>query len=261
MAWSHDLYQFVSLLARPYTFLMLLVGLALINTWRKYRDSRRALLLAILPFLALTLISLPAVSHVALGTLEWPYPPRAHRPSHAKAIVVLSAGIRQANAVRIRDELSDNSLHRCLHAAEVYHQGPRLSVVVTGGHPDPRTIGPADGDLMRDFLLTQGVDRSDLIVENTARSTYENARESRKLLEPRQIREVILVTDASHMLRAVRCFRKQGIRVTPSPCHHLVTPFVWSIAAFLPSAGAASVCVEAAHEWLGIAWYWLHGRI
>jgi uncharacterized SAM-binding protein YcdF (DUF218 family) len=133
--------------------------------------------------------------------------------------------------------------------------------VVTGGHVDPRTAGPTDGTLMRDCLLSQGVDRSDLIVENTARSTYENAIESRKLLERWHIRAVILVTDASHMLRAVRCFRKQGIGVTPSPCHHLATEFVWSIAAFLPSAGAASVSVEVAHEWVGLVWYWLRGRI
>src|SRR5262245_29575829 len=102
MAWSHDIYQLVGLLLRPYTFLMLLVGLALGNLWRQCRAARRAALLAIFPFLALTLISLPAVSHLAIGTLEWRYPPRASRPTDAEAIVVLSAGALHADAVRIQ---------------------------------------------------------------------------------------------------------------------------------------------------------------
>ena len=261
MAWSHDVYQLVSLLLRPYTFLSLLLWLALVHLWRNRRDSRRTVLLAILPFLALTLISLPAVGYVALGTLEWRHPSRERRPTHAEAIVVLSAGVKHADAVRIRDELSDNSLFRCLHAADVYHQGPPLPVLVTGGNVDPRAIGLPDGDLMRDFLLGQGVGRADLIVENKSRSTYENAVESRKLLERRQIRKIILVTEACHMPRAVRCFRKQGIGVTPSPCHHRATQFRWSVAAFLPNPGAACDCVDAAHEWLGLTWYWLRGRI
>jgi uncharacterized SAM-binding protein YcdF (DUF218 family) len=261
MALSHDFNPFVDALLCPYTFFLLLVGIALVILWRKHRESRRMLLPAILPYLALMLISLPAVSHLAVGTLEWGYPPRARRPTDGQAIVVLSAGAVQPDAVRIRDELNANSVFRCLHAAEVYRQGPRLPVLVTGGLVDPPTIGRPDGDLMRDFLLRQAVKQEDLIVESAARSTYENALESRKLLEWRQIRKIILVTDAIHMPRAVRCFRTQGLAVTPSPCHHRATEFHWSAVAFLPNPEAVGSFVEAAHEWLGLAWYWLRGRI
>jgi uncharacterized SAM-binding protein YcdF (DUF218 family) len=51
--------------------------------------------------------------------------------------------------------------------------------------------------------VEHGVKRADLIVEKGARSTHENALETRKLLERREIREVILVTEATHMRRAV----------------------------------------------------------
>jgi uncharacterized SAM-binding protein YcdF (DUF218 family) len=261
MAWAHDFYLFVTYLFRPYTFFMVLLGLALVWLWRKCRDFRRTVLLAVFPYLALTLISLPAVSYVALGTLEWRYPPLERRPTHAQAIVVLSAGVLHPDAVRLRDELTVNSLVRCLHGAEVYHQGPPLPVLVTGGNVDPRDTGRPDGDVMGEFLLTQGVEQADLIVENKARTTYENAVESRKLLEQRQIREVVLVTEANHMLRSVLCFRKQGIVVTPSACRHRATEFFWSVRAFLPDQGATAGFVEAAHEWVGLAWYWLHGRI
>jgi uncharacterized SAM-binding protein YcdF (DUF218 family) len=217
--------------------------------------------LAIVPFVALTVVSLPVVAYVALGSLEWRYPPLRTRPTHAGAIVVLSAGALHPDAVRIRDDLSGNSLIRCVHAAEVYRQGPPLPLVVTGGIVDPRTAGRPDGDLMRDFLMEHGVSPTDVIVESRSRSTYENALESRKLLDRRGIGEVILVTEASHMFRAVCCFRKQAIRVIPSACHHRATQFPRSAAAWLPELNSASACVAAAHEWLGLAWYWLWGRI
>jgi uncharacterized SAM-binding protein YcdF (DUF218 family) len=114
---------------------------------------------------------------------------------------------------------------------------------------------------MRDFLVGHGAEPADLIVDNAGRTTHENAVESRKLLERRRIREVILVTSACHMLRSVLCFRKQGLVVTPSPCHHRATEFCLCTGAFLPRPEAASACMEVAHEWLGLAWYWLRGRI
>jgi uncharacterized SAM-binding protein YcdF (DUF218 family) len=261
MMLSHDVYQFVSNVLRPYTFLVLLSGLALGNLWRRCRERRRAVGLAAVPFVALVMISLPPVGYLALGTLEWPYPPLETRPTRAEAIVVLAAGAMHPDPVRRRDELTANSLIRCVHAAEVYHQGPPLPVLVTGGIVDPRTIGRPDGDLMREFLVGHGVRPDDVIVENGSRSTYENAVETRKLLEERGIREVVLVTDASHMRRAVRCFRKQGIHVTPSACRHRATEFPSSVSAWLPDVGAASGCINAAHEWFGLAWYWLQGRI
>jgi hypothetical protein len=63
------------------------------------------------------------------------------------------------------------------------------------------------------------------------------------------------------MPRAVRCFRKQGLVVTPSPCRHRATEFCFCAASLLPDPRAAAACAEAAHEWLGLAWYWLCGRI
>ena len=73
---------------------------------------------------------------------------------------------------------------------------------------------------MRDFLIEQGIEDSCLIVESQSENTYENAVESGKLLRTRGVRHVVLITDADHMFRASRCFRKQGLEVTPSPVRH-----------------------------------------
>jgi uncharacterized SAM-binding protein YcdF (DUF218 family) len=261
MDWTFALYNLVVSLLRPYTLLFLLTGLAVANLWRRRRESRGRLLLAVVPFGLLTMISLPLVSYVALGTLEWRYPPPGRRPTEAEAIVVLSGSVRARGAVRHRDALGSDSLDRCLEAAEVYLQGPPLPLLATGGKVDPSEPGPPCAQLMADFLRGKGVRDADLIVEDRSRSTYENAVESRKLLDKRRIRKVILVTEATHMRRSEHCFRKQGIEVIPWACNHRATPLTPSLSLILPSPGAAKACTDVAHEWLGLAWYWLRGRI
>ena len=134
-------------------------------------------------------------------------------------------------------------------------------MLVSGGKVDPGSSGPPGAEVMHAFLSQQGVDAADLITESRSRTTYENAVESCRLLRERGVRKILLVTDAVHMHRAARCFRKQGVEVVPAPCNHRATEFDLSLFAFLPDPRAAAGLQEAAHEWLGLAWYWLQGRI
>ena len=52
-----------------------------------------------------------------------------------------------------------------------------------------------------------------------------------------------------------------GILVVPAGCRYRATEFFWTVFNFLPSAGAANSNQEVIHEWMGLAWYWLKGRI
>src|SRR5207237_2675856 len=108
--------------------------------------------------------------------------------------------------------------HRCLYAAELYRAAGHCPVVVTGG----RMNGPSEpscAQVMRTFLTGLGVSEADITTEDDSQTTYENATNTRKLLEARGVRRVVLVTDAAHMFRAERCFRKQGLEVVPAPCN------------------------------------------
>ena len=42
-------------------------------------------------------------------------------------------------------------------------------------------------------------------------------------LDERRLHSILLITDGSHLIRAVRCFRKQGIAATACGCHYLST--------------------------------------
>ncbi len=183
------------------------------------------------------------------------------RHDDAEALVVLSGGIHEADGVRLRPELATDTLYRCLHAAELYHQGTPCPVIVTGGALDPRSGIPPVAPAMRDMLVRLGVDPGDVIVEPRARTTYENAVETRKILEARRIRKIVLVTEAYHMPRSLRCYRKQGIEAVPAPCHHLSTRFRHEASNLVPSPGAIENLMAVLHEWLGLAWYSISGKI
>src|SRR5690349_7112093 len=98
------MYEVVVKLLDPYALLYLLLALAVGNLWRRRGVTRRRLLLVTLPFAALTLLWVPAVVHLALGTLEWQYQPLRERPADAGAIVVLAAGLIHAEETQARAE-------------------------------------------------------------------------------------------------------------------------------------------------------------
>src|SRR5262249_58289118 len=101
----------------------------------------------------------------------------------------------------------------------------------------------------------------DVTTEEASRTTYENAVECSKLLGQRGVHKVVLVTEAVHMFRAERCFRKQGVEAVPSACNHRATELPGALLDFVPTANALEDCQDAVHEWLGTAWYALCGRI
>lgn len=255
------MYRLVVDLFQPHVLCALWVGLALVQLWRKRLEPRRRLVWLVLPLLALMVLSTPLASYLALGSLEWSYPPQEERPGDLQAIVVLSGDIRPPDAVRKKAELGVDTLYRCLTAAEVYRAGPSCLVLVSGGVVEPDDATPPVADLMRDFLVRLGVARADVLVENQSRSTYENAVEASKLLEARGLRKAVLVTDAAHLPRALACFRGQGIDVVPWGCRYRATRLPAALDTFLPDLAAARGVREAWHEWVGIAWYRLTGKI
>ncbi len=245
----------------PFLIFYVLAALGLANLWRRRTETRRRLWLLTAPFLGLTVVCLPVVSYLALGTLEWGYEPVNSRPAEVQAIVVLSSDMRPPDGVRLEAELGDESLYRCLHAARLYRDGPPCPVVVSGGKVDSAIPGPTLAELMHDFLGQLGVADNDLIVEDRSRNTYENALETAVLLRERNIERIVVVADAVDLLRADLCFRRQGFEPILAGTNHRAARWRWRVFNFLPSPSAARDVHRATHEWLGIAWYWLRGRL
>jgi uncharacterized SAM-binding protein YcdF (DUF218 family) len=241
--------------------LQLFIVLALINLWRKRRESRGRLVVLTVPVVGVVLLSSPWFEYLLVGSLEWQNPPLPHRPADAEAVVVLAGGVGAPAPSFPKPRLREDTMYRCLLAADLYHQGQRCPVIVSGGRDPAGDGAPPYAHAMRDFLLTLGVPGEDLLTEENSHNTYENAAECRKILEQRGLGKVLLVTDATHMVRASGCFRKQGIEAIPATCHHQALFPPNAVDDFIPNVRSARNSEAALHEWLGLAWYWARGRI
>jgi uncharacterized SAM-binding protein YcdF (DUF218 family) len=134
-------------------------------------------------------------------------------------------------------------------------------LILLSGGPIDGESSPTAATVMRDFLLSQGVNASRIMLEESSQNTSENAVESCKLLRERGLHRIVLVTDASHMPRASACFRKQGLEVAPSPCSHTANEYHFAWFDLIPDVNSAVQVHTAWHEWLGMAFYWAQGRL
>lgn len=246
-----------------YTFLLLLVLLLSVRLWRKRRD--RGARIVMFAATLLSVASWPPCAWLTTKTLETGYdsgcPPDIEKNS-VGAIVVLSAGV-QPPAPGRPYTLPDRSTElRCEHAAWIYREWSALPILATGGYVGPKNFPEESyASVMRQVLVQSGVAPEHIWTEERARSTYENAVYSGEILRARGIQRVILVTQAFHMRRAELVFRKQGIDVVPAPCDRRTADFPTNLLSFVPSANAILRNEEVAHEWAGIAWYWMRGRL
>jgi len=207
----------------------------------------------------LSLLSTPLAGYLALGSLEWFYPPMEIDPAASDTIVVLGGTMTIDDDKEAEARVGPSSYYRCLHAAHLYERAGKCQIIVTGGKIDWSTPGPTLAQVMRDFLIEIGVDPEDIAVEAQATTTYENAKFSKEILAKESKGRVVLITDAFHMHRAERCFRSLGVAVVPAPCSRRAQKLDRKLNSILPSTHGMQGVEIAFHEWLGVLWYWGRG--
>ena len=255
------MYSLLQDLLQPAVLLQFTIALTLLYLFVRQVVPRRRLRFLIALFLLQLILSTPAAGYLLEGSLEWQNPPLEDRPDDAGAIVLLGGYVNDIDTVRPSPELDPVGAMRTLHAADLYKRGKPCPVLVTGGKADPENEGATPAETMAKLLRELGVPDRDIVVETQSRNTYENAVESGKILRARGITRIVLVTDARHLVRATACFRKEGFDVVPSGCAYHATTWRTSVGAFLPDGSGLTALAEATHEWAGMLWYRLQGRL
>ena len=102
---------------------------------------------------------------------------------------------------------------RTLHASSLYKQKRGKKIIASGGlgaHP------PTEAQAMKEILLEDGVDEKDIILDEKSLSTFDSARNVRKILRQNDYGEVILVTSSYHVVRSLLAFRSLRIKAKAS---------------------------------------------
>ncbi len=134
---------------------------------------------------------------------------RVDRVQEADVIIVLGAGLRPNNTP------GPALTRRSTRAAELWREGYAPYVLCAGGKPGNRTRSEADA--CREILEQQGVLASAILLEETSRSTEENAIQTKALMIERGWETAVIVSDGYHLFRASRIFAAQDMTIYTSP--------------------------------------------
>lgn len=96
---------------------------------------------------------------------------------------------------------------RTKHAVELYKEGWAPLIIFSGAAQDKS--GPSNALAMRQIAIHEGVSPDDILMEEYAETTKQNAIKTNELLETHGIRSVILVTSGYHQRRASLEFHKR----------------------------------------------------
>lgn len=169
-------------------------------------------------------------------------------------IVVLGGGSRGGAALTPEDRLGDATLKRLLEGVRLCRLLPEARLVLSGG--DYRGISP-DAGMMQQVALDYGVARERILLEAASRDTADQATFLRDRLGKAPF---YLVTSATHMVRAMRMFKRAGTQpiAAPTDFHAVSAPF--QVTDFFPQAGILANTERAFNEYLGLCWGWVRGQ-
>ena len=236
--------------------LMLLVALA-IGLWllrrnralgRPRRRERAGWALAGAAWLALYVLSMPAIANVLTGWVERRGPPLDEALASADlsrtALVVLAGGLRTFDRTTPpRERLDGATTARVLGASRLYAEH-HFGLVILSGAP------VQEGVAMADLITTLGVPRERVVVESDSYSTRENAERSLIILRQWGFDTIVLATSATHLRRAVHEFERAGAHVIPAAVE-VIGPSRFFYDELLPSSSALNRSNQMIHELMG----------
>lgn len=164
----------------------------------------------------------------------------------ASAVVVLGGGMVEHNGDW---QASSASLRRLGEAIRVARQR-QLPLLISGGNADLASGRPSEAELMA--AVARGIyPEGDIWLESASNNTRENVAYSVPLLRQRSVATALLVTDRSHLPRAMLCFEREGFPVSAHPVDRMPER------GWMPSAAALAHLPEIWYEWLALFWYHL----
>jgi uncharacterized SAM-binding protein YcdF (DUF218 family) len=217
----------------------LLLGLGGVALLRRRPFLARVLLLTGL--VSLWILSVPVVADALYGLAE-SYPALdLNQATGAQAIVILGGGGQLDRAPEYGGPAAEPILLERLAYGAYVARRTRLPILISGA--------PTEALAMQE-TLRRNFDTPVRWVDNQSGDTFQNARNSARLLQRDGIGRILLVTHASHMRRAAREFTAAGVQVVPAPMG-ILSGRVHQIAEYFPAPEGLMHSYTAIYELLG----------
>ncbi|GCC53080.1 YdcF family protein [Chryseotalea sanaruensis] len=195
----------------------------------------------------------------------WELPTQAYKEMRAYEAAVLLTGVAQHKNTGPTDRVYiSTGADRVNHTVELYKRGIIKEIIISGGISDPDYEGTPEAILLRDLMKVMSVPDSVIWLDPYANNTYENAVNSKVMMDSLQLqpKDCLLVTSAFHMRRALACFNKQNIAMDYFTCDFRSRPRTFKFDTLLiPKLEAILIWQKLLKEWVGILAYKMAGYV
>jgi len=242
----------------PLTLCLLLMIVGLVLLWFR-KKGRSGKVLLTFGVLMLTFFSYGAVADRLTAPLECRYPPiDLAEAQGARWVAVLGGGAERYKTPRpALSRLTPDSLANLTEGVRLHRNLPGSKLLLSGG----AVFGsPPEAEVLSEAARELGVDPRAVRLETASKDTEDQARAVRDIAGGDKC---VLVTSTCHMPRAMALFKKAGVNVIAAPagpCSRQREKTL-SPSDFYPSTCALLRTQKAFHEYLGILWSKLRGKI
>ncbi len=133
---------------------------------------------------------------------------------HYDAVILLGGVLEDRAMFSSGQRAYNGNVERLLATYDLLRAEVARDVIVSGSSPSARP-GTVEANVLADQLADWGIERSRLVLEDKSLNTRENAVFTMKIAQERGYRSLLLVTSATHMVRALGCFRAVGAEPEP----------------------------------------------
>ena len=217
MEFTFILKKIIGIFVMPFPIAMLFFLLGLTYLYRnKLAKAKIVLTLSVIWAL---LISYSPLVNTILYHYESAYPTLQTAPKEIKYIYVLGNGHHTDDTHPITSQVNETSSVRLNEAIRLYHQLGEEPTIIVSGYSG--LYDPTPGAVMQEKLaLALGVKKGKLHMEPKPKDTHEEAKAAKQYIGDAPF---IVVTSASHMKRAMKFFKNEGLDPIAAPTNHLAS--------------------------------------
>ncbi len=244
---------------QPSSFLILLFALGFWIYWRG--SPRLGIRILLITAMIYAVAGLSPLGNAMMLGLEQQFSRPSMEELNDVAGIVVLGGVVDTLVTSTRDEIALNEgAERLTETAALAFRFPNARIVISGGDGALLYRSMGEAGVAKRFFTRIGIDPGRILLEETSRTTSENAAFTKALVAPRPGERWLLVTSAFHMPRAIGSFRAAGFDLMPWPVDFRTRGPV-DLLRFPPRPSEAWRRVDlASKEWIGLLIYQLLGR-
>ena len=261
--------KIIAIILHPiHLFVLLLMAYGVLSFLAKPNPHKKKKLLFSIPrrrlmtlFLAIFVgfnLVVPVLPYYTVQALEHRFPQPEAADLNPEVIIVLG-GWQGAGASFTSPDTPPISAagDRLIAGMILAKKFPQAKLYFPGGLKMDH-IGVSEDEISKITIKGLGLLESQVIIEGESRNTAENASYVRAMMDDSRQGQVVLITSASHMPRAIGSFQKEGLNPLAYPVDHKTNDqeIPWT----LVYKQGESLMGTALHEWVGLIAYYVTGR-